>query len=95
MTPEGKVKDKLKKFLASQGDCYQFWPVQGGFGASTVDCLACRRGRWIGIECKKAGVTKPTPRQGEVLRQMRAAGAITWLVTADKDTDELIWIRQE
>lgn len=92
MTPEGKVKAKLKTLLTLQG-CYQFWPVQSGYGEKTVDVLVCDRGRWIGIECKKAGVTKPTPRQAETMRQMREAGAKTYLVTADKDGN-LVWIEQ-
>jgi len=92
MTPEGKVKAKLKTFLALQG-CYQFWPVQSGYGEKSVDVLVCWRGGWVGIECKKAGVTKPTPRQAETMRQMREAGAKTFLVTAD-NYGKLVWIEQ-
>jgi|SRR5208283_153499 len=40
MTPEGKVKADVKKYLDSIG-AYHFWPVQTGMGATTLDCLAC------------------------------------------------------
>ena len=44
MTPEGKVKVKVKNLLNAYG-CYHFWPVQTGMGASTLDCLGCHNGR--------------------------------------------------
>ena len=92
MTPEGKVKKKLKDALTAWG-CYQFWPVQSGYGEKTVDVLVCNKGQWVGIECKRAGITKPTPRQAETMRQMREAGARTYLVTAD-NYGKLVWIEQ-
>lgn len=90
MTPEGRTKTKLKAYLASMG-FYQFWPVQTGMGAATVDCLCCWKGKFIGIETKREGVEEPTKRQRTVMRQMRQAGAKTWLVTLD-ETGELKWI---
>lgn len=93
MTPEGRVKQKLKQLFAAE-PAYLFWPVQTGYGATTLDCLAVRwpSGKFIGIECKRRGVEKPTPRQAEVMRRIRAAGGETWLVTLD-DNEELKWIQ--
>jgi hypothetical protein len=54
VTPEGYEKSKVKKFLSQIG-AYQFWPVQTGYGAATLDCLACVGGRFVGIEVKRAG----------------------------------------
>jgi hypothetical protein len=85
MTPEGEVKAKLKKQLAPH---YQFWPVQTGYGAATVDCLACVAGRFVAIECKASG-KKPTPRQLATMREIRKVGGKTWLVTMD--TEGLVW----
>lgn len=52
MTPEGKVKAKVKKIL-DDIKCYHFSPQTGGFGRSGVpDIIACVNGRFIGIECK-------------------------------------------
>jgi hypothetical protein len=86
MTPEGRVKEKLKKFLGG----YQFWPVQTGYGQTTLDLLVCQNGRFYGIECKREGIRKPTPRQAAVMARIRAAGGVTYLVTM-KD-GELQWI---
>lgn len=60
-TPEGKVKDKVKRLLKKH-DCYQFWPVQTGYGAATLDCLACCNGYFFSVETKAPGKTL-TPRQ--------------------------------
>ena len=89
MTPEGRTKAKLKAHLARYG-VYQFWPVQMGMGAATVDCIACWNGRFTAIECKREGLTEPTPRQAATMKTMRKAGAVTYLVTIDKG--ELKWI---
>jgi Holliday junction resolvase len=52
MTPEAKVKNKVKKILDSLG-CYHFSPQTGGYGRSGVpDIIACYKGRFIAIECK-------------------------------------------
>ena len=59
MTPEAKVKKKVKKILDDIG-AYHFSPMTAGFGRSGVpDIIACYKGRFIGIECK-AGDNKPT-----------------------------------
>ena len=89
MTPEGRVKAKLKKWLAKSG-VYGFWPVQSGYGEATLDCLMCDMGKFYGIECKREGIRKPTPRQAAVMARIRAAGGVTYLVTM-KD-GELEWI---
>ena len=62
MTPEKKVKEKVKKVL-KQLNCYYCMPATGGYGASGVpDIIACHQGRFIGIECKANG-NKPTALQ--------------------------------
>lgn len=81
MTPEGRVKKWLKKYLADEG-YYQFWPVQTGYGQATVDCLAWHKNNGsLALECKREGLTKPTPRQTAVMREMRKAGVRTFIVT--------------
>ena len=62
MTPEKKVKEKVKKILKDIG-AYHCMPATGGYGASGVpDIIACYQGRFIGIECKANG-NKPTDLQ--------------------------------
>jgi len=95
---EDKVKKALKAVLKGWG-CYQFWPVQSGIGAHTVDCLACipikvtkemvgtTLGVFAAIETKRTKVDKPTEAQGEVLRQVRAAGGGAALVHTVNDLE--------
>lgn len=63
----------MKKILREHG-AYQHWPVPGGFGESTVDCLACVYGCFLAIETKGRRQDQPTGRQTLVLRKVRAAG---------------------
>lgn len=88
-TPEGKVKDKVKRVLKAHGDgVYSFWPVQTGMGAKTVDCLVCAHGHYAAIETKAPG-KKPTPLQDLTLRQVRAAGGATFVIDNVDGTGEL------
>ena len=75
--PEAKVKDAIKTYLKEIG-AYQFWPVQTGYGAATVDVLVCWRGLFLAIEVKR-GDTRPkaTLRQVTVLQEIAAAGGAT------------------
>jgi hypothetical protein len=86
-TPEGKVKDKVKRLLKKYG-CYQFWPVQTGYGAPTLDCLACCKGHFIGIETKAPG-KRPTPRQRLTMEDMREADATVIVVGEFKKGQEI------
>jgi hypothetical protein len=90
-TPEARTKAKLKAWIKDQKWIYAFWPVQTGYGAATVDCLLSINGEFHGIECKRQGLKKPTNRQAAVMREIRAAGGTTWLVTLN-DLDQLEWI---
>jgi hypothetical protein len=79
MTPESKVKAKVKKILAEFG-AYQAMPVTGGYGNSGVpDFLVCHKGRFYGIECKANG-GKPTALQLKHLDDIRKAGGIALLI---------------
>ena len=74
------MKAKLRAYLKSlEPDCHQYWPVPGGMGAATVDVLICYRGRFFAIECKRPGVSEPTPRQACVMRAIAEAGGGAWV----------------
>ena len=78
-TPEGKVKEKIKKFL-KLNDIYFTMPFTAGYGASGVpDILVCYKGRFIGIECKAQGNT-PTTLQAEHMRRIRLGGGMAVVV---------------
>ncbi len=53
-TPEGKVKDKIKKMLKEHG-AYFHMPVQNGMGAPTLDFVGCYCSHYFAIEAKAPG----------------------------------------
>ena len=85
MTPEGKVKADVKKFLKAIG-AYFYMPVQNGMGVVGIpDIVGCYRGRFFGIETKAPNKTptapeqrwaKATPNQQAQLEGILAAGGI-------------------
>jgi hypothetical protein len=87
MTPEGKVKAKVKALLKQWG-AYYHMPVQNGMGEPTLDFIACLNGRFIAIETKAPG-KKPTKRQEVTMTQMGASGAFVFVVATDADLDVL------
>lgn len=96
--PEAKVKKDAKKHLAF-AKAYEFWPVQTGYGKSTLDCLACvptqkscprcgevqTFGQFVAIETKAEG-RKLTKRQELIAKMMKQSGAIVYVVEGIKWT---------
>lgn len=80
MTPEGRVKAKVKRALDKLGsDCWRFMPVQGGYGSVALDFLLAIRGRFVAIETKAPGKTL-TPLQEGTKAAIEAAGGIVLVV---------------
>ena len=70
MTPEAKVKKKVKQIL-DDISCYHFSPQTGGYGKSGIpDIIACYKGRFIAIECK-AGKGQVTALQNTTLTKSK------------------------
>ena len=92
MTPEAKVKKRVRAAL-KELYAYYAMPVTGGYGTSGVpDFLVCWRGLFFGIECKANG-NKPTPLQGNNMRSIREAGGHTIVIDED-NVDQLgSWMR--
>lgn len=85
MTPERRVKTKVRKVLDTLG-AYYVMPVTGGYGNSGApDFLVCLHGRFVGIECK-AGKNTTTPLQEKNLRQIEKSGGVA-LVVNDENVD--------
>ena len=85
MTPEAKVKRKVKKVLDNSG-AYYFFPQTGGYGKSGIpDIVGCYKGHFFGIECK-AGDNKPTPLQQKNLREIDKNNGFT-LIINEKNVD--------
>jgi len=82
MTPEAKVKAKVRKVLDELG-AYYVMPVTSGFGKQGApDFLVCLSGRFVGIECK-AGSNRPTALQEKNLEQIEKAGGEAFVVNED------------
>lgn len=91
MTPEGKVKAAVKKWLKAHGWWYCM-PATGGYGSSgTPDFIACRpvvvtaamvgmvMGQLVGIETKAAGkLCNVTELQADQIEQIKTAGGIAF-----------------
>ena len=106
MTPEGKVKAKVKKKLALPG-VYSHMPVQNGMGAPSLDFVCCKKtlitpemvgqevGLYFAIETK-AGNKQPTARQGITIAEMEAAGAKVFVINEETGTGQLEeWLKLE
>ena len=88
MTPEGKVKKRIRELLKKY-PVYVVTPATGGFGMSGVpDLLICHRGRFIGVEVK-AGSNKPTALQLDNLKKIIDAGGEA-LVVNELNINQLI-----
>lgn len=93
MTPEGKIKVKVKNLLNAYA-CYHFWAVQTGMGARTLDCLGCHNGRAFAIETKAPG-KKMTPQQESIAQRIEDSQCKVFVVSdlAELATLEC-WLRQ-
>ena len=92
MTPEAKVKKKVRETLKALG-AYYAMPVTGGYGVSGApDFLICWRGQFFGIECKANG-NKPPPLQERALQAIKDAGGAS-IVIDENNADQLgSWMR--
>lgn len=93
-TPEGRVKDRVRKVLAEYPGMYSYWPVPTGFGKTTLDVICCYRGQFFTIETKAAG-KKPTARQMEEIHNIEAAMGKSFIIAGEHSpvlTDLRVWL---
>ena len=93
MTPEGKVKARVKEIL-EQYHVWYFFPrgtVRGRAGIP--DIIACLNGQFIAIECK-AGHNHITPLQRREIVDIRMHGGSA-LVVNEYNYDDLETLLQE
>ncbi len=94
MTPEGRVKEKVKRLLRTC-DAYWHCPVQNGMGNQALDFMhvqvpGCPA---FAIETKAPG-KEPTVRQARTIAAIRKAGGMVFVI--DGDTEELeTWIAKQ
>jgi Holliday junction resolvase len=93
MTPEAKVKAKIKKILDDNG-VYHFSPFQAGMGRAGIpDIVACFKGTFIGIEAK-AGKNTPTMLQERELDKIRYSGGHAIVINEENlDTLEYLLVQ--
>lgn len=84
MTPEGKVKQKVKALLKEAG-AYYHMPVQNGMGAPTLDFIGCHQGNFFAIETKAPGKV-PTARQEQTITEMRRSRGAVFVVDGTEAT---------
>ena len=86
-TPEGKVKNQVKKIL-DKHQAYYFMPATGGFGRSGIpDFVGCLNGVFFSVECK-AGKGIPTALQEREMRNIKNAGGYAWVIN-EANVEEL------
>ena len=82
LTPEGKVKAKVKACLECFPGVYSWWPVPAGYGTPSLDLIGCYHGHFFAVETKAPG-KKPTPRQRLTIEQMTGAGGAVFVIDGD------------
>jgi hypothetical protein len=80
-TPEGRVKEAVRKFLKDKGVWY-YQPVQNGMGVVGIpDFVCCWRGRFLAIETKAPGKRRETTaNQDRVIMQIHQHGGVAVVV---------------
>lgn len=87
MTPEGRVKEAVKKWLKERGVWY-YMPTQNGMGRSGIpDFICCWGGRFLAIETKAPGKRgNVTPGQ---VRELGAIRAVQGYAVVVDDVEQL------
>ena len=92
-TPEGKVKDKIKKILKAH-NIYYAMPHGAGFGnAGVPDFLCCVEGNFVAIEAK-ASEGKVTLLQQKNLNDIEASGGMAWVINENNILMFELWIKE-
>lgn len=81
LTPEGRVKNQVKKMLTASG-AYWYMPMSSGMGrVGAPDFMVCIGGRFAGLETKAPGKRgNTTPNQDRELDAIRKAGGIALVI---------------
>lgn len=90
MTPEGKVKKKVKEYLVSMGAWY-YMPVSNGMGrVGCPDILVCYNGQFMAFETKAPGKLKnTTPNQDREIAGINKAGGMAIVVDDVEQVKEI------
>lgn len=91
MTPEGKVKKKVKEYLKEIGAWY-YMPVSNGMGrVGCPDILVCYKGLFMAFETKAPGKIKNvTANQEREIRDITSANGLALVVDDVEQVKEAI-----
>ena len=91
MTPEGKVKKKVKEYLKEIGAWY-YMPVSNGMGrVGCPDILVCYQGLFMAFETKAPGKIKNvTPNQQREIDDIQRANGLAHVVDDVEQVKEII-----
>lgn len=90
-TPEGRVKDAIKKLLNARGIWY-FMPSANGFGKVGVpDFICCWEGRFLAIEAKAPGkINNTTPNQKMRIEEINNSMGIAFAADDVKIVEDVL-----
>jgi hypothetical protein len=89
MTPEGRVKKKLRDIM-DDNNVYYFMPATGGYGRSGVpDIVGCVSGKFFAIECKAPGGHVTALQQREI-ENIIASGGVAFIYDGSISADEVL-----
>ena len=93
-TPEGRVKDKIKKILREH-NIYYAMPHGAGYGnAGVPDFLCCVKGKFVAIEAKAHDNSPVSALQRKNLADIERTGGLTFLVHNANIHFFEIWIKE-
>lgn len=84
-TPEGEVKNAIKRFFDAH-KAYYHMSVQTGYGRRTVDFLVCWQGRFVAVEAKRQGA-HAKKYQENIMQQVRDSGGAAICVDEVRELD--------
>lgn len=94
MTPEGKIKKRVKEILDEVGAWYCM-PVGSGYGKSAIpDFIICYQGYFLAIETK-AGNKQATAIQAREIERIKAANGVAWVINETNIENLKSWILSE
>ena len=91
MTPEGKVKKKIKEYLVTTGAWY-YMPVSNGMGrVGCPDILVCYKGYFLAFEVKSPGkIANTTANQDREIAGLNNAKGVAIVVDSVEQVMEVI-----
>ena len=91
MTPEGKVKKKIKEYLVTTGAWY-YLPVSNGMGrVGCPDILVCYKGYFLAFEVKSPGkIANTTANQDREIAGINNAKGVAIVVDDVEQVMEVI-----